>query len=338
MQKLIAFLFALLLALPYIGAQAEEENIIRRAVPYPGENFSIAIPAQYLAFYKEELGLTISAGIDKTTFYARVKVMPDDPVSFSEEDYFENIWLPNQRSIYIGKNYNMVLDEGKTQTYTVCGREMIGHPFLLKIAGKENCDLMLFDRWDGKIIRYELYYLQNDPDAALQLLGNMVRSVTKHALAPKETKQTVSPIVCQEQSFSFSAKPSYPWEFDRNNGVTVYTEEKGRIPYIMVYQSNNLIVEDYEYLKEQYTPHMKEVYGDDLISYSEYENFAIGGRFVPLGRYSYRVKDQSVTMLRVIDSSGKRTVVYTAKYLTDRGADTLAALDAAVASFQSSVK
>lgn len=106
----------------------------------------------------------------------------------------------------------------------------------------------------------------------------------------------------------------------------------------MVYQSNNLIVEDYEYLKEQYTLHMKEVYGDDLITYSEYENFAIGGRLLPLGRYSYRVKDQSVTMLRVIDSSGKRTVVYTAKYLTDKGADTMAALDAAVASFQSSAK
>ena len=157
-----------------------------------GEDFSIAIPAQYLAFYKEELGLTISAGIDKTTFYARVKVMPDDPVSFSEEDYFENVWLPNLRSIYIGKNYSMVLDEGKTQTYTVSGREMIGHPFLIKIAGKENCDLMLFDRWDGRVIRYELYYPQNDTDAALLLLGNIVRSVTKHALAPKETKQTVA--------------------------------------------------------------------------------------------------------------------------------------------------
>ena len=338
MRKLIAFLLALLLALPCIAAPAEEESVIRRSVPYPGENFSIAIPAQYLAFYKEELGLTISAGIDKTTFYARVKVMPDDPDTFSEEDYFENVWLPGQRSVYIGKNYNLVLDEGKTQTYTVSGREMIGHPFLLKIAGKEDCDLMLFDRWDGKIIRYELYFPQNDPDAALLLLGSMVRSVTKHALAPKETRQTVAPIVCPEQFFSFSAKPAYPWEFDKNNGVTVYTEEKGRIPYIMVYQSNNLIAEDYEYLKEQYTPHIKEVYGDDLISYSEYERFAIGGRLLPLGRYSYRVKDQSVTMLRVIDSSGKRTVVYTAKYLTGKGADTMAALDAAVASFQSSVR
>ena len=63
MRKMIAVFLALLLVLPCIGALAEEENFIRRAVPYPGEDFSIAIPAQYLAFYKEELGLTISAGI-----------------------------------------------------------------------------------------------------------------------------------------------------------------------------------------------------------------------------------------------------------------------------------
>ena len=44
MRKMIAFFLALLLVLPCIGALAEEENFIRRAVPYPGEDFSIAIP------------------------------------------------------------------------------------------------------------------------------------------------------------------------------------------------------------------------------------------------------------------------------------------------------
>ncbi|MBR5111164.1 MAG: hypothetical protein IK099_13380 [Clostridia bacterium] len=338
MRRIIALFIALLLALPWSGALAKEDPVLRRAVAYPGEDITIAIPAQYLAFYKDEIGLTISAGIDKTTFYARVKVMPDDPSGFSESEYFENTWLPSLRSIYIGKSYNMVLDEGETQRCVIAGREMTGRPFRLHIAGRDCCDLMCFDRWNGRLIRYELYYSLDDPDPAMTLLETVVYSVTGNALAPAASRQDLAKIEAPDQAFSFYAKPSYPREYDVQNGMTVYTKSQGLIPYVIVYQSSSLIVEAYEYMKEQYTPHMKETYGDQLVNYSEYQQFAIGGRFLPAGRYTYRVQDQSVTMVRVFDSTGNRTVVYTAKYLTDEGADTMAALDAAVAGFQSAAK
>lgn len=46
-------------------------------------------------------------------------------------------------------------------------------------------------------------------------------------------------------------------------------------------------------------------------------------------------KHNYVHMMRIMDSTGKRTVVYTAKYIGKNGEKALAALDAAIRSFRS---
>ena len=130
------------------------------------------------------------------------------------------------------------------------------------------------------------------------------------------------------------ADPAYRWDYKDGTGITVYTESEGRIPYVIVYQGEDLIVEAFEYIKEQYTPHMQQSYGSDLVSYTEYEDYEIGGRKLPAGLYTYRLQGYLVDMLRIYDSTGKRTVAYTAKYIQGQGEETLKALDNAVRTFK----
>lgn len=332
MRKLAALLLALTLALTAACALADEKAVIRRAIRYPGEDITIAIPAQYISFYRDNIGVSVSVTENANIAYARVQILPYDP-NFSEADYFENVWLPGLRAVYTGKNYSMITDIGDMKTYTLAGREMQGRAYSLYLAKRDECGLVLLDRWQGRIVRYEVYYPKTDPDAALSLLSNLARGVTGSALAPAATKSALKTLACPQQGFSFSANPAYPSKYSDQDGVTLYTGTEGYLPYIMVYQSNNLIVEAAEYLKEQYTPHMEAQYGDNLLRSSVYDRFLIGGKELPAGRYEYNVNGNTVIMLRVMDSTGSRTVVYTAKFLQGQGDATMAALDAAVASF-----
>lgn len=321
--------------LPQPEAQmAEQAQALRRTVRDPEQHIALSIPAQYLAFYKADLGITVSAGIGQTTAYIRVRAMPEDP-AFSEEAYFEDTLLPSLRALYVTKYDNRLLDEGVTRAYRMAGRDMTGRMYTVRVAKKENCGLVLLDRWEGRVMRYEAYFPKDDPDEGLGMLADAIRSVTGSAPVPEAARQTLSRVDCPQQKFFFSAQAAYPWKYDAQNGVTVYTKKQGVIPYVMVFQSGNRIVEGYEYLKEQYTPHVKTQYGEDFVSCSEYERFLIGGKSLPAARYTYRVQGKTVHMLRVMDSTGRRTVVYTAKFLDGEGADTMAALDAAVSTFQS---
>ncbi len=140
-------------------------------------------------------------------------------------------------------------------------------------------------------------------------------------------------ISCPEQEFSFKADPSYIWDYNDGTGITVYTEGEKRIPYIIVYRAEDLIVEAYEYITEQFTPHMQQQYGDNLVEYTEYEAYEIGGKQLPAGLYKYNVEGTLVDLLRIYDSTGSQTVAYTAKYIDGQGEAELKALDTAVRTF-----
>ncbi len=311
---------------------AASSGIERRSISYPGGSFSITIPAGYDSFYKDSLGITVILDQEDTA-YVRLRVLPQDP-GFDEKDYIENTWLPSLRSLYVTRYTNRLLNEGRTQTFTVGGREMTGRTYRITVAKKEKMGILLLDRYAGQILRYEGYFPAESPDDVLLLLGSLARSVTGHPLAYTATEALLTPVLCTQQEFSFSARPSFSTRFSPQDGMTVYTRSSGSIPYLLVYQSEDLLLDAYDYLKEQYTPHMKEKYGQDLLSSSEYEQYLIGGKLLPAARYAYRVGSNTVVMLRVMDSTGRRTVIYTAKYLNGAGDATMMALDQAIRTFR----
>ena len=141
-------------------------------------------------------------------------------------------------------------------------------------------------------------------------------------------------IACPQQGFTTMADKSYEWDYQVGTGISVYTEKKESIPYVIIYQGEDLIGEPFELIKEQYTPHIKDQYGDDLISFEEKESYEIGGKTLPAGIYTYKLGDYTIEMVRLFDSTGSRTVSYTAKYVKGKGDATLKALDDAVRYFR----
>ncbi|MBQ9325429.1 MAG: hypothetical protein IJ246_06650 [Clostridia bacterium] len=334
-QWCICLCLACMLALGI--AHADSSAAVRRTVMYPGTDITLAIPAEYGAFYREAQGLTIDLPDQMDTAYVRVRVMPYEP-GFDENTYFEEVWLPYLRSVYTGQHYNYLSDEGTTRNYSVGGRDMTGRTYRLAFTGRASLGWVLFDRWQGRVIRYEAYFPEENPDGTLLLLSEAVRSVTGSTLKPSASQQSLSSVDCPQQHFSFSAGAAYPKKFTDRDGMTVYISREGSIPYIMVYRTNDRIMETYEYLKEQYTPHMEEMYGSDLIRKSVYEQYAIGGKLVSAGVYDYMLQGYSVVMVRIMDVSDSGTVLFTAKYLKGEGAETMMALDAAVRSFAPSIR
>ena len=146
--------------------------------------------------------------------------------------------------------------------------------------------------------------------------------------------QDLAVVSCPEQGFSTMADPAYGWEYEDEAGVVIYTGNYGGIPYVIAYQDEDLIAEPFEYIREQFTPHIQNSYGADLISYEEIEDYEIGGKILPAGFYVYRLQDYIIEMIRIYDSTGSRTAAFTAKYIQGRGEETLKALDTAIRYFQ----
>lgn len=141
-------------------------------------------------------------------------------------------------------------------------------------------------------------------------------------------------IACPEQGFTTVADPAYSWDYQAGTGISIYTQSAGRIPYVIVYRGEDLLGEPFEYIQEQFTPYIRQKYGEALADFEEIKGYEIGGKRLPAGLYSYYVGDTLVDMLRLMDSTGDRTVSYTAKFIHGQGDVTLAALDAAIRGFR----
>ena len=149
-----------------------------------------------------------------------------------------------------------------------------------------------------------------------------------------ETAAPTQVVSCTEQGFSVLCDKEYVWNYSQRDGITIYTEYEGSIPYVLVFRSEDWIVDAADYIEEQFTPHMQKKYGGDLVAYAEYEHYNIGGRDLAAGLYTYRLQGYLIDMVRAYDVQDRQTVVFTAKYIRGQGAATMEALDQAVASYR----
>ena len=168
----------------------------------------------------------------------------------------------------------------------------------------------------------------------VSLLLVLVLTFSLCAAAGAEEDSRMKIISCPEQEFSTLCKPGYPWKFTERDGVTIYTEHENSIPYVLVYRSEDWIVDAEDLISEQYTPYMQKKYGDDLVSVTEYDEYTLGGRPVSAALYTYKLQGYLIDMIRAYENVNGHTVIYTAKYIQGQGEATLAALDAAVENYR----
>ena len=145
----------------------------------------------------------------------------------------------------------------------------------------------------------------------------------------------VTLIKCEQHDFCTACMEGLEWAWDDHNGLTIWTEERGSIPYLLIYRNPNAPGDGYEeYFRDVFTPEMQIKYGERLIEVGEFQTYTVQGVEMPGQQYTYLVNGIPVVLLRVFDLRWGGNVCYTAKYRQDDPEATLNALAVAVYFFQ----
>ena len=165
----------------------------------------------------------------------------------------------------------------------------------------------------------------------LRILNTLAGSVTMDD--GQETAEA-GWIDCTEQGFRLRCDPVSTWASVPGHGVTVYPDVFQGDPTVSAQRMPEHIWEGKDYIRQQFTPAVREHLGDSLLSAEEQEDYAIGGRTLPAGVYRYSAQGRVRILIRVLDVTKQDTVMYTAEFAEEDGIAAIAALDLAVRSLE----
>jgi hypothetical protein len=228
------------------------------------------------------------------------------------------------------------------ERYPIAGRDMAIGLYRYRLQDQIIEMVRAYENRDGHTVMYVAKYILGEGEKTLALLETAARYYQSGTTAA--ASQTVSPapgipeglqrVAYPEQEFSILMDPSYTWTKDVRNGITIYTQHEGSIPFVTVFRSEDWLVDAADYIHEQYTPHMQSQYGENLISHEEFREYTLGGRIMPAAIYSYNLQGYTIEMIRAYDTQAGHTVIFTAKYVQGQGDATLKALDTAARYYQ----
>ena len=330
----------------------------RNIVSCPEQDFAVLTSTQVGSKFVEGEGLYIYTEDDGYIPFAQLYVMADPPADLHA--YFDNTFTPYMQQQY-GGDLLAIQELGDT---TLGGRPVVAAKYAYRLQGYVIEMLRAYDNRDGRTLIYTAKYFQGEGDATLAALEEAVASYQPDAdyyynaagapasvdggsgdslpgggdplpmpddvSEPKPDLTGKAVQACPELGFATACDPAFIATYVEGDGLYLNSAGGTGIPYVLVYRSGDVLGEPYEYIREQWTPHMRELYGDDLVGAVEYEYYDIGGKQLPAGMYMYRLQGYIICALRVYESTPQGTVCYTAKYVQGDDAETLAALDDAV--------
>lgn len=141
-------------------------------------------------------------------------------------------------------------------------------------------------------------------------------------------------ITCEEQNFTVKCKSEYSSSFDKENGLTIYTESFNSIPYILIFRNEGLASSiDVDYYLSQFSSQMEEQYGNNLIKANAPKQYSFGGKTLKGCSYVYMLDEYEIEMLRCVLIDGNDFVVLTTKNIRGKGNETMEAFDLIVSSY-----
>ncbi len=147
---------------------------------------------------------------------------------------------------------------------------------------------------------------------------------TKNDNGKKETIEVVSKqedsllVAKSEEPFDFCTKykEDYYYEWDENNGITIYTENSGSIPYVLVWNSSNEKMTAQTLLEDDCRDFFFR-YGDDLLYTGDITEYSYGDKKLQGVLLRYKLDAYEIECLRLVDESPRKGyVLYTAKYIS----------------------
>ena len=148
-------------------------------------------------------------------------------------------------------------------------------------------------------------------------------------------EENLKDVHCGEQEFSTKIPADLTAYWEDGNGLRISVGDPGYVPFVLVWRKGSSPTDGAEYLSNDYTQHMREQYGDNLIGEVQYEYYDIGGKKLPAALFTYKVEGGTLCLLRLEEVRDDQTTVqYTAKYVNGDPDAALAALDTAVRYYQ----
>ncbi|MBR5109500.1 MAG: hypothetical protein IK099_04835 [Clostridia bacterium] len=139
-------------------------------------------------------------------------------------------------------------------------------------------------------------------------------------------------VSCPEAGFSTRIPAGLEAVYDEENGLQIFTEHPGYIPYVLVYRRppEGKFKDPVNFLNNVYREYMENTYGDSMIGTNPCKEYEVGGKKLYGARYLYQVKGTTLCLLRLIEVRDDGDVEYSAKYIDGSGEATLAVLESAV--------
>ena len=120
---------------------------------------------------------------------------------------------------------------------------------------------------------------------------------------------------CTLVDFPYSTR----WKDD--DGLYIYTDDEGSIPYVLIYRNANRNIDPDKYLTDQYLPEMRRQYGSDFVSASAVKTVQIGGKDVHYVEILYDLPDAGVRISarRCCCQYGSSFLIFTSKVIDGEG-------------------
>ncbi len=329
-RKLAALLCAMIAFLFTFGAFAEEETTYCIA-SVPEQNFSTLYDYNFDIEWSEKNGLTIyTDGVGHIPYLLVYREMNSE---LDPERYINEVLTSEMKEQY-GEN---LIEIGEVGEWTISGKAMTGIKYVYVLAEAQTTIefLRFIEPLEDSFVIYTAKYIQGQSDDTMQALVEAAAYFQPDANFYAQDDQYCVASV-PEQNFSTKYDSSFSSEWSENDGLTIYTDEHGYIPFLLVYRGMNPNLDPEKYLNEVYTPEMQQKYGENLIEIGEVSEYTVSGKPMIGIRYAYVLPEtqSTIELFRVFEMLEDSYVMYTAKYVQGEGDNTMQALVEAAAYFQ----
>ncbi|MBQ3424233.1 MAG: hypothetical protein IJH38_03445, partial [Clostridia bacterium] len=327
-----------------VAAQVPESRVIAgeadaemAPVSVPEQGFSTRLPAGCSWDYTPDGGLTIRVGAGENAPWVRLFRTEAPGSEFDARSYFDNVFTPQMRSDLGGA----LLKVGSYASNNIAGIEMPGVQYTYLNNGRLRKCLCMYDLREDGFVRYEARYYEEEQDACLLALalaavnyqpigGGAPDATQAPAQAPPVSPEGgLKPITCAEMGFETACEADATWKYTEGQGVYIYPAGIDDYSFAFVHRSGEPAEDAGAYLRQTDMPFWKAQFGDDFISYTEYERYPLAGRALPAMVYAHDVEGSVYEVLRVLDERDGAGVMFSAQYPRGGGDVILAALETA---------
>ena len=143
----------------------------------------------------------------------------------------------------------------------------------------------------------------------------------------------------EKQLFKVECLNSYPTKWDDEDGLYIYSEVEGSIPYLLIYRCIDMPIDAGQFVEESVVPFTQEDYAEQNLKMEPVVTAKVSGKELICVEYSYDVGEYRVTAKRLFLQYNNDIVNFTVKYLDDDQKEALdEMLERAVASYTTVTK